>query len=942
MAGNLTAETFVKIVLQSQLIDLEGMNELLDSYKKSGIKTDDPLALGQEFVKSGKLTSWQVEKLLQGKHKGFILGKYHLLSLLGKGGMSSVYLAEHRLMHRRCAIKVLPAKRVHDSSYLGRFHREAQAVASMDHQNIVRAYDVDHVTEGSTDIHFLVMEYVQGNDLQEVVLKNGLLDFTSAADYIRQSADGLAHAHQTGMVHRDIKPANLLLDKTNVVKILDMGLARFFEESDEKSLTVTHDEKVLGTADYLSPEQALDSHKVDSRADIYSLGCTIYFLLTGQPPFNTGTLAQRLLAHQTQDPPTIRNFRPDIPDSLLLIIEKMMQKKVEDRYQTAEEVSNVLVGWLLENGGEEWKKNHPNIQVKQLGDQSAIIPASSSGENKLEISSGFDIDVPLKPLEDENQDKKSESSTRKRRSRSGIRRSSQSEINKENDSKTLINPRGAKDRSTSKIQEDGTESESSSNSSKILRSETPLTDLDDNTLVPEVPSDGEMEIVVAEIVDEDEIQEADAVFEDDSDPEIANLTAASSILLKKAALDDGKFDLILFLTQNRLAQTILAAVFLFLVVAVGTLLINKSPSGNNGRGGVGTGTKIDGAETLNVGNDENSPFDKIGKALNLFKHKIKGNKSYKAVIEVAPGRYNENIHLNDISDGALTIICKEGTAVLYPDGGKAVISLSNCQNISIDGFQIKAQDKSVAIKLSGILNGTSLKNLDVSGFTKTGIECSQIRGSSRTERVVLENIVLKESKQDPSGITISGSDPDLSFISLEKISFLSPMKTGIQIEGELFDVKISNCRFNKLNDGIVIASSRPKIVSFYINNNTFNELKGNSVIFNGMPASQSKENGIFKNIFSNGASSDIVMKQSPWSKNIFTDKFNILNFVHNFTTRKNSNLTQEIPVFTDGKNFATAIEFSSTDPSSNLFLNIKSLKLDNEMINTTFVKTGAE
>ncbi len=936
MAGNLTAEAFVKIILQSQLIDSESMKGLLESYKKSGVKTNDPLALGQEFVKSGKLTSWQVEKLLQGKHKGFILGKYHLLSLLGKGGMSSVYLAEHRLMHRRCAIKVLPAKRVHDSSYLGRFHREAQAVASMDHQNIVRAYDVDHVTEGSTEIHFLVMEYVEGNDLQELVLKNGLIDLTSAADYIRQSADGLAHAHQTGMVHRDIKPANLLLDKTNVVKILDMGLARFFEESDEKSLTVTHDEKVLGTADYLSPEQALDSHKVDSRADIYSLGCTIYFLLTGQPPFNSGTLAQRLLAHQTQDPPTIRNFRPDIPDSLLNITEKMMQKKAVDRYQTAEEVSNVLVGWLLENGGEDWKKNHPNLQVKQLDNQVAIMPASNTDDAKLEISSGFDIDVPLKPLEDENKDKKTDSSSRKRRSRSGIRKSSQSGINKESDNETLINPRGVKNRSKTIIQKDGTES--SSNSSKIIRSETPLTDLDDNTLIPEIPSDGEMDVVVAEIVDEDEIQEADAVFEDDSDPEITNLTAASSILLKKAALDDGKFDLILFLTQNRLAQAVLAAVFLFLVIAVGTLLINKSPSG---RSGIVTGTKADGADRLKVGEGDNYPFTKIGKAIIRFQQKIKKNKSYKAIIEVAPGRYNENIYLNDISDGALTIICKEGTAILYPEGGRPVISLSNCQNISIDGFQIKALDKPVAIKLFGKLNGTSLKNMKISGFTNTGIECSQIRGASSTKRVVIKNIVLHESNQDSSGIIMSASVPDLSFITLEKISFLSPIKTGIQIEGNLSDVKISNCRFSKLNNGIVIASNRPKLFRFHLNQNTFNELKGNSVTFNGMPASQSKENAIFKNIFSNGASSDIVMKQSPWSKNIFTDIFDIYKLAYNFTTRKNSNLTEEIPIFANGKNYNSEIEFSSTDPKSDLFLNIKSLKSDNVVINP-LIKPGAQ
>ena len=218
-------------------------------------------------------------------------------------------------MRRRCAIKVLPAKRVHDSSYLARFHREAQAVAALDHVNIVRAYDVDKETEKDAEIHFLVMEYVNGRDLLDIVTKDGPMKFAQAADYIRQAADGLTHAHQAGMVHRDIKPGNLLVNENQVVKILDLGLARFFgaEEDDEESLTVAHDEKVLGTADYLAPEQALDSHGVDARADIYSLGCTFYFLLTGHPPFTEGTLAQRLMAHQTKEPPALEKECPRSP-----------------------------------------------------------------------------------------------------------------------------------------------------------------------------------------------------------------------------------------------------------------------------------------------------------------------------------------------------------------------------------------------------------------------------------------------------------------------------------------------------------------------------------------------------------------------------------------------------------------------------------------------------
>ncbi len=361
MAIKLTVPSFLNVVRQSNLVPQDRLQSAVDEMKAGGINIESSRQLSEQLVERGVLTKWQADKLLQGKHKGFFLGKYRLLSLLGKGGMSSVYLAEHVLMRRRCAIKVLPAKRVNDTSYLARFHREAQAVASLDHPNIVRAYDVDHESEKGQEIHFLVMEYVEGRDLQEIVAQDGVLGFVDAAEYIRQSASGLAHAHAAGMVHRDIKPGNLLVDRNGNVRILDMGLARFFNDEDEESLTVAHDEKVLGTADYLAPEQALDSHNVDHRADLYSLGCTFYFILTGHPPFREGTLAQRLMAHQTKEPLPIQNDRADIPEDLLAIIHRMMAKKAEDRYQQAEEIMQDLAGWLNEHGGETWRLNNPGF-----------------------------------------------------------------------------------------------------------------------------------------------------------------------------------------------------------------------------------------------------------------------------------------------------------------------------------------------------------------------------------------------------------------------------------------------------------------------------------------------------------------------------------------------------------------------------------------------------
>lgn len=388
-AARMTGEAFLSLVRQSGLLDAEVLKRHVREVQEAGTNLSDANAVAEALVQKQVLTRWQADKLLAGKHKGFFLGKYRLMSHLGKGGMSSVYLAEHVLMRRRVAIKVLPQTRVDDSSYLQRFHREAQAVAALDHRNIVRAYDVDQ--EGS--VHFLVMEYVPGQSLQELVAKKGILSPVVAAEYIRQAAEGLAAAHKAGLVHRDIKPGNLLVDDRGTVKLLDLGLARFSSDSDETaSLTIAHEEKVLGTADYLAPEQALDSHLVDARADLYSLGGTLYFLLTGHPPFPEGTVAQRLMAHQTREPVSLRIKRPDVPESFVAIVEKLMRKKPDERYQSAKEASSALFQWLAQNGGEAWVRmsNTATVATPVAGADSgtagrsgAAVPATGQSSSSV-------------------------------------------------------------------------------------------------------------------------------------------------------------------------------------------------------------------------------------------------------------------------------------------------------------------------------------------------------------------------------------------------------------------------------------------------------------------------------------------------------------------------------------------------------------------------------
>jgi len=332
-------DEFLRVTRASGLVDSDRLDEAISPWK--GVTGPVPEACIQAIIDKGLLTTWQLEQLRKGKHKGFVLGKYKLLRLLGQGGMSSVYLAEHMTLHNKVAIKVLPVKRVDQTSYLARFEREAHASARLNHPHIARAFDLD--TSGS--IHFIVMEYIDGTDLYARVKQEGKLPVREAADFIRQAALGLHYAHEEGLVHRDIKPANLMVDKRGHVKILDLGLV-LANDDEDAALTKEHDEKVLGTADYLSPEQARDSHKADPRSDIYSLGCTLYYLLVGKAPFAKGSLAERIRAHMNEPAPNLLDARPDVPAAIVELYFRMMEKHPDARQQTAQEVADSLASWL--------------------------------------------------------------------------------------------------------------------------------------------------------------------------------------------------------------------------------------------------------------------------------------------------------------------------------------------------------------------------------------------------------------------------------------------------------------------------------------------------------------------------------------------------------------------------------------------------------------------
>jgi serine/threonine protein kinase len=359
MTARVTTPEFLALLYRSDLLDQDRLQAYLRDQGADDLP-EDPSDVARTLVRDGLLTPFQANQLLIGRWRGFSIGNYRVLEKIASGGMSGVYLCVHKETGQRVAIKVLPADRAQDPECLKRFRREAKACSAFDHPNLVKAHDV-----GQDDkLHFLVLEYVEGSSFQDIVTRGGPMDAVRAAHYIRQAAVGLQHAHEAGLVHRDIKPGNLILDRSGTVKILDMGLARFFND-DGSVLT----QGMLGTADYLAPEQAMDSHTVDNRADIYSLGATFYFLVTGTPPFGEGkSLGQKLIAHQLHQPKPACAVRPAVPAGLSAIIERMMAKDLTQRYQTPAEIVQAVQPWTRTPIAPPPEEEMPRLSPAARGD----------------------------------------------------------------------------------------------------------------------------------------------------------------------------------------------------------------------------------------------------------------------------------------------------------------------------------------------------------------------------------------------------------------------------------------------------------------------------------------------------------------------------------------------------------------------------------------------
>jgi serine/threonine protein kinase len=808
MAAPATIDEFFDLMRKSGVVE----ENRLDAYlERLGSTANLPEDLGKAagvLVRDGVLTHFQAEQLLAGKWRRFTIGKYKVLERLGSGGMGSVYLCEHLFMRRRVAVKVLPTAKAEDPSALERFYREARAVAALDHPNIVRAYDIDQ----DDKLHFLVMEYIDGASLQEIVKRHGAMEIRRVANYVRQAAAGLHHAHlAAGLIHRDIKPGNILLDRRGTIKVLDMGLARFFND-DDQPITQKFDENVLGTADYLAPEQALDSHNVDIRADIYSLGATFYFCLTGNTPFE-GTVAQKLIWHQTRPPRPVRSVRPDVPEELAAIVEKMMSKDPKDRYATPLDVEDALAPWTVDPIPAPPEHEMPRLSPAAMG--------GSGGSDGGPSSQSLPGSSTVGPPSSRRFDSKPPFAAPRPLSGVGGKPSSMS-------------PRLAPSSATLRTAR-----------AENLPRESNSLSFENETQAPET---------------------VDAHGHADTAPQPLIKPATSPMAAKTA-------DAVAFVKKQPpwvlgLATGVLVALFTFgiwrmsrsesttpaIVPGPATTIKKHGPTTFIVKKGGG------GKDTIRAALYDAHPGDIIAVQEDEIEEDLR------STLEL--GRFGDGVLIEaQNSSHSVHWTCPADTNARF-------IVLNKLKNFHLKGFVLDARGRVPdAVSIVGSCPGLLLEDVTFSGFTNSGVACWGADGEADSGRITFKNCRFLTEKPVKSAICFeqNSASPMNKGIRVLGSRFEGPFESAIRFAAPAIDIELRQNRFFRCSVGILYERSSPRYqAKWEVKNNCFAEIPKSALLFQAAPlAAEGSHIRIINNLFYHcGASGQLdereVGEESKW------------------------------------------------------------------------------
>jgi serine/threonine protein kinase len=336
-------DVFVRTAVRSGLLSqpqLESARgEMVEGQRAS------PQALADHLVKTGKLSRFQAQKLLKGTALGLVLGPFEVVAPIGRGGMGAVYLARDTRTKQLVALKVLPPRKARkETRLLNRFLREMSMGLRFAHPHLAQTQEVG-VHRG---VHYIAMEFIPGKSLYRLVNEQGPLSVPRAARLFAEVASALDYAHRQGLIHRDVKPSNILVTPNDHAKVLDLGLALTLGEAPAPREVVGGRGYVVGSMDYIAPEQTADACNVDARSDIYGLGCTLYFALTGRPPFPGGTSRTKIQAHRKEEPTPLRQLRADLPPAFVVLVRKMMAKDPAERFPAAAGLRESLLPWATE------------------------------------------------------------------------------------------------------------------------------------------------------------------------------------------------------------------------------------------------------------------------------------------------------------------------------------------------------------------------------------------------------------------------------------------------------------------------------------------------------------------------------------------------------------------------------------------------------------------